>query len=453
MKDVYKVVWSEGLFLKPHHFQQSDKYFENVLLERIRKTTTFGWGISKISIDEEGVKNGSFMLYELEGIMPDGTLLDIGSSDPVPESRSFEEVFSPTTDSIYVFLTIPDFNRNTAFCNLDGTSKKMTKYKKDAVKVLDENTLKDEEILSIAVKNIRVSFSGESLDGFSHIKIAKITRSETSNYIISEEYIPPVLNIRASDKLRKMLRGIIENMSSRSTDLSEKQESVNANSNNISKSFLFLKTINSFIPVLNHLSHTENTHPEKLYITMVQVLGELMTFLKEHPRELPQYDHLNLFDTFNSVVKKLEYTFRNISFTSNSINIPLRHMEGSLDIYLGELENIDISLLGDGKLFLGVGGNVMGATTIEVNHEKKLKVSTESEIYKIIRLALPGIKLDHIAVPPASFPAKTGYEYFKVESFGEMWESIKSSRSIAIHVPEDIITADFELILLKSYED
>jgi type VI secretion system protein ImpJ len=29
-----RVVWSEGLFLRPQHFQQADRYFENLVRRR-----------------------------------------------------------------------------------------------------------------------------------------------------------------------------------------------------------------------------------------------------------------------------------------------------------------------------------------------------------------------------------------------------------------------------------
>ena len=36
-----KVAWKEGLFLQPHHFQQSDRYFEKLLEARTRLASPY----------------------------------------------------------------------------------------------------------------------------------------------------------------------------------------------------------------------------------------------------------------------------------------------------------------------------------------------------------------------------------------------------------------------------
>jgi type VI secretion system protein ImpJ len=46
-----KVAWSEGLFLRPHHLQQNDRYHEHLLESRVRAATPYPWGFSEIEID------------------------------------------------------------------------------------------------------------------------------------------------------------------------------------------------------------------------------------------------------------------------------------------------------------------------------------------------------------------------------------------------------------------
>ena len=36
-----KVVWSEGLFLRPHHLQQNDRYLEHLVAARTRHATAY----------------------------------------------------------------------------------------------------------------------------------------------------------------------------------------------------------------------------------------------------------------------------------------------------------------------------------------------------------------------------------------------------------------------------
>ena len=46
-----KVVWSEGMFLKPQHFQQQERYFEFFSHTRNLPVEGFFWGFRELAID------------------------------------------------------------------------------------------------------------------------------------------------------------------------------------------------------------------------------------------------------------------------------------------------------------------------------------------------------------------------------------------------------------------
>ncbi len=41
-----KPIWTEGLLVSQHHFQQQDQYIEALLSERLRAVTHYDWGVS-----------------------------------------------------------------------------------------------------------------------------------------------------------------------------------------------------------------------------------------------------------------------------------------------------------------------------------------------------------------------------------------------------------------------
>src|SRR6266481_3651389 len=57
-----KVAWTEGLFLRPHHFQQNDRYHEHLLESRVRVTTPYPWGFSHLEIDRDLAQQSKFAL-------------------------------------------------------------------------------------------------------------------------------------------------------------------------------------------------------------------------------------------------------------------------------------------------------------------------------------------------------------------------------------------------------
>ena len=57
-----KVIWSEGMMLQPHHFQQQSRYHESQLRYSSSLCRPHFWGICSIEIDKSHLKNGKFSL-------------------------------------------------------------------------------------------------------------------------------------------------------------------------------------------------------------------------------------------------------------------------------------------------------------------------------------------------------------------------------------------------------
>ncbi len=70
-----KIVWREGTFLYPQHFQQMESHLENVTQQYSALTTSeFAphCGLAQLSINEGLLKLGQFSVVACEGILPDG---------------------------------------------------------------------------------------------------------------------------------------------------------------------------------------------------------------------------------------------------------------------------------------------------------------------------------------------------------------------------------------------
>ena len=51
MRNLSPVIWSEGLFLRPHHFQQQDRYHEDRLGLHLELLDRFHWGVAALEIE------------------------------------------------------------------------------------------------------------------------------------------------------------------------------------------------------------------------------------------------------------------------------------------------------------------------------------------------------------------------------------------------------------------
>ena len=63
-----RVVWSEGMFLRPQHFQQQDRYLEYRIDGRCRGLRSHDWGFSALNIEQGHLAIGKISLTQARGI-------------------------------------------------------------------------------------------------------------------------------------------------------------------------------------------------------------------------------------------------------------------------------------------------------------------------------------------------------------------------------------------------
>ncbi len=86
-----KVVWSEGLFLRPQHFQQHDRYLERYLHLRSVAMRAHSWGFSELRLDRDLLRLGKVAISSAQGVFPDGTPFSMPDDDQVPAPIEIDE--------------------------------------------------------------------------------------------------------------------------------------------------------------------------------------------------------------------------------------------------------------------------------------------------------------------------------------------------------------------------
>ena len=86
-----KVVWSEGLFLRPQHFQQQDRYLERYAQVRSVAMRSHTWGFSELRLDRDLLRLGKVAISSAQGVFPDGTPFSMPDDDQVPAPIEIDE--------------------------------------------------------------------------------------------------------------------------------------------------------------------------------------------------------------------------------------------------------------------------------------------------------------------------------------------------------------------------
>src|ERR1043166_7696252 len=450
MSRAKNVVWSEGLFLTPHIFQPSDRYRDDLLNFRLKTVTPFFWGVSELELDRDGLPNGFFTLYRCSGIMPDGLAVQIPEQDQGPEVRSFKQFFLPSAQTLDVYLTIPAWSAGAVNCaTSNGSVDDSARFHMELVRVADDTTEGNENEIPVARKNFQILFSGESLEGKVWIKIAELSRTTSGVVTLNDSvYTPPCLTVSASSSVIAILHRIVEMLAAKSAALSQQRRHITEFGSSDIANFWLLHTVNSYVPILSHYHYVPNRHPEQLYAALVQLIGELSTFsLEAVRRELPRYDHENLFKTFDELEKKIRFLLETI-IPAKYVIIPLeKKAELRWVGHMGD-DRLPTHWIQSAAFYLAVNADVSpGQLIAEV--PSKAKISSPDEVGMLIGRAVPGVSLTHEPIPPSAVPVKPGFKYFHLQTQGRWWDVICQARSLALYLPNEFPELRAELIAVK----
>lgn len=446
MRRLQPVIWAKGTFLSPQHLQAQDIFHEDLLQFRTDALNSFPWGFRTLTINREALAAGDFAIDTASGIFPDGLVFEIPESDTAPASKPLASYFSVTHDTVDVHLAVPAWrngNVNVATSNSDAD----TRYVAEVELMRDENASQVERPVQIARKNFRLLIDSEAREGVPAIRVARITRTDSGVLQLDPSFVPPLLDIGASDYLMSIARRLLEILTAKSGTLSgmrrQKSQGLADFSASDIANFWLLYTVNTFLPQLRHLFEVKRGHPETLFNVMNQLAGSLTTFsTKIMPRDLPLYDHRELGPRIGDLDDKLRYLLETV-IPSNFVALPLRYSSPS--IYTTAIN--DDKYLTNTKMYLAMAAEMPEADLIQ-KAPQLVKPCSATHLEHLVRNALPGMSMRHLQIPPSAIPVKLNYQYFSLNQDGPAWEAIRRSRNFATWVPSDFPNPQLELIIV-----
>ncbi len=446
MKRLQPVIWTKGTFLSPQYLQTQDRFIESTLEFYMDALSYAPWGFKRLRIDLDALEAGNFALTDAAGIFPDGLIFDIPDSDPPPSPKVLADAFEPDQKSADVFLAIPHYRERGLNVSLER-KKADTRFLAEVAMLRDENSGLTEKPVQVARKNFRFLFEGESQQHTSTLRIARVLKTEAGTLRLDTNFVPPLLDIAASDYLVSITRRLVEILAAKSTTLSGNRRQKNLSLAEFGTSdianFWLLYTINSHFPLMRHIFETRRGHPEKLFAAMLSLAGCLTTFSTQtHPRDLPAYDHDDLFGCFHDLDEKIRFLLETV-VPSNFISLPLKLLSPS--IYGTSLA--DDKYLRNTRMYLAVNADMNEAELIGKT-PYLIKLCSVNHIEVLVKQALPGVTLTHQPKPPSVIPIKVNYQYFSLNQSGGAWEAIVRARNLAAYVPGDFPAPKMELIIL-----
>lgn len=445
MKFLSRVVWSEGMYLAPHHFQAQSRYFEDSTAFLTRSLWRDAWGFLHLELDRKAVKNGDVFLLYASGIFADGLTFEMPTSDAVPAARRIGSLFPPDASELLLFLAVPG-RRNDGY-DLQLDTESSARYFSSAHTLRDETNGMDEREVALAGKNIRILAQSELTPAMVALPLARVVRDSRGGFAYDDEFIPATLRVSASDALVRMLRQVLELTGEKSATIVRGAGRPNRFEPGVAPleiaNYWFLHSLHSALPALRHLVETRHAHPAECFLELSRLAGALCTFaVDSDPRKLPEYDHENPGPAFRELCAHIRRHLE-IVVPSNTVTLAF----SPTGPYLYQAPVTDERCLRRARWILGVRSS-LGESELLHLVPRLVKVCSARFVPELVKRALPGMPLTHLSVPPAAVRAEADMQYFAVDTSGPCWEHILQTRNAGIYIPGEIANPEFTLTVI-----
>lgn len=438
-----KVLWSEGMFLQPHHFQQHDRYIEHLVTAKSGIAAPYPWGVRSLTVDADLLAMGKIAVVEASGILPDGTAFSVPGDDSPPLPLELDETIKEQT----VYLALPLRQPGLAEAGGVDDPETMLRYRSGDIEVRD-NMLgaRTETHVEVGKLDLRLLLERENRDGFAHMGLVRILECRADKRVILDDaYIPPCVDYRASTRLAGFTGELLGLLHHRAEALAARVSGSGRGGVAEWADFLLLQAINRLEPLTAHLDAIEGLHPEALYRMFLPMAGELATFTTNEKRspEFPLYRHDDLAGTFAPVMAALRDSLSKV-LEERAIPIPIQERKYGFRVApLG-----DRTLLSHANFVLAAHAKV-NPEVLRNRFPTQVKIGPVEKIQEFVKLALPGIQLRPLPVAPRQIPFHAGFAYFELDRSSEFWEQLDISGAFAMHIGGEFPDLQLEFWAIK----
>lgn len=449
------VHWSEGMFLRPHHFQAADRHWIEQQQVGEQWDHQFYYGLREIEFSRDALANNQFQIHVLSARMKDGTLISLQPGqepDRLELKSSFKALGEAMVDlteafsqnpSVRVYLGVPKLQlggQNVGMGN-EGTK---PRFLPEDMELQDETQGGNDQLVQLKRLNVRLLLSTQDLSGYELLPIAQIDRSgeREASPKVDANYFPPMLAADAWPELgRDIVRAIYDIIGKKIEVLSEqvinRGISLQSQEPGDLDRIIMLSQLNVATTTLGVLAFAKGVHPFIAYTELCRIVGQLSIFdATRRPPEIPRYDHDDLAPIFKYIkaqierlidtVRDYEYEQRYFVGVGLGMQVTLKQKWLNSDwqwyvgVNKGDLsEEICRALLSAGQL------------------DWKLGSSRQVEALFINRMQ--GVSLTPMARAPRALPLNKDWLYYEVTRGNPAWNDVQETQTLAMRLKDSLI--------------
>ncbi len=435
MDNLLSVIWQEGMFLNPQHFQQNTRYLESYCREVIKQSFPEYYGISELIIDDSLYHIGKVKVIAAKGIFPDRIPFILNHAitlDLMPEDSG---------KVIYLAIHLEDIKKQQI-----STTQEF-RYLKVEENIIDNNRVEREYCnIELAKLNIFLIKQNDELDNYALLPIVKIDNVNSDNSIVLDRnYIPLCLNTKVSGYLIRSIENIYFLASAKLIKLANRLNN-NDHSHTIirTKDTLWFNGLNSGLTILEQYKGVNNITLKELYFTFISIANSLLSCEFKIAKKYPAWNIINRNTLLNNVIDDLNYYLKDRQNISLAEIILDYHLYTSRRLIRANILNK--SEISHCKFILEIECK---RSKLELRDKlpAMLKIAGNSDIAACVNNGLSGIDIILIDHFPEELTPKNNCCYFELNKNSELWKVWKEKNELlAIHIDSQV-----EDILIKLF--
>ncbi len=409
IENLARVKWEMGQTLLPVHFTAQEEALLADSALRFKMQGLPAYGIARLKWNHTLLQDGVFSIQSLGMVMPSGLLIHVpGNAKVSPFNLN---VPGDVAISVYCHVIEEDTNEDSMDETWDtGEGKEVLRNHYPLVISADQ------------------SYAG----ALETVKLAQFKKEPDGTWLLSREYIPPMLQVGLSLFLMNPLEEL-----NQALELFHYNLVLDASSYLSGESLLSVKQcmksslkMQRFIANLKDQIHC---HPYFVLEALTEFYTDLCYYRKVMPENvIASYKHERLAACFNRVITPLMKQIQMVE--EKAPYLPFAYKDGVFNIELpSEIrEARDV-------YFLAQKGQITGKIDIG-----NVKLGSFSRIGMIHKMALPGVPLKKTEKPPFQHSFGSEVEFFRIIE-GEEWDHALRSLSLSFYHQE--IFSDIEFFL------
>ncbi|MEE4218408.1 MAG: type VI secretion system baseplate subunit TssK, partial [Xanthomonadales bacterium] len=268
-----KIIWSEGMFLRPQHFQQNDRYFEALIENRTAPLAPYRWGVVELSFSQEALSLGKIEIVTCRAVLPDGTTISIPGADDgpppyVPGSNLKDE---------NIYLCLLERRPSATESSREESDERETRYGVEIEDVRD-SSLPEDSVAPIELAQARLQLLGEhdEREEYASIPIAQLVEVRSDQQLVlNSDFIPSCMDCRGNITLNGYIKEIQGLLKHRAEAIAARVDADGRGGTPQVADYMLLQLVNRYEPLFGHLADLPHFHPESLFRLCLQLAGEL----------------------------------------------------------------------------------------------------------------------------------------------------------------------------------